>query len=119
MLTCRTSLFPADVLKKCALIALHVIAEGRDGDGCHVPDLGDEWAALKSPIWESEGEAWSEDAKRVFKSLSTKQCVQRSAACHRVVWAWWQDLSFPAGLGAGKGDLELPHGPGHAVPGNA
>ena len=32
-----TSLFSADVLKKCALFALHVIAEeGRDGDGCHV-----------------------------------------------------------------------------------
>ena len=33
----RTTLFSADVLKKCALIALHLIAEeGRDGDGCHV-----------------------------------------------------------------------------------
>ena len=30
--------------RKCALTALHVIAEeGRDGDGCHVPGLGDEW----------------------------------------------------------------------------
>ena len=39
----RTSLFSAGFLKKCALIALHVIAEeGRDGDGCHVPGLGDE-----------------------------------------------------------------------------
>ena len=57
-------LFSADVLKKCALIALHVIAEeGRDGDGCHVPGLGDEWKVdcPKSPMWESEGEAWSED----------------------------------------------------------
>ena len=60
----RTSLFSADVLKKCALLALHVIAEeGRDGDGCHVPGLGDEWkmGCPKSPMWESEGEAWSED----------------------------------------------------------
>ena len=52
-------------LKKCALFALHVIAEeGGDGeDGCHAPDLGDEWklACPKSPTWESEGEAWSED----------------------------------------------------------
>ena len=46
----RTSHFSA-VLKKCALIALQVIAEeGRDGDGCP-----------KSPLWESEGEVWSED----------------------------------------------------------
>ena len=37
----RTPVFSADVLKKCALTALHVIAEdGRDGDGCHVPGLG-------------------------------------------------------------------------------
>ena len=40
----RTLLFSADVLKKCALLALHVIAEeGRDGHGCHVPGLEDEW----------------------------------------------------------------------------
>ena len=40
----RTPLFSADVLKKCALIALHLIAEeGRDADGCHVRGLGDEW----------------------------------------------------------------------------
>ena len=52
-------------LKKCALIALHVIAEeGRDGEhGRHAPDLKDEWkvGCPKSPMWESEGEAWSEN----------------------------------------------------------
>ena len=38
----RTPFFSADVLKKCALIALHLIAEeGRGGeDGCHAPGLG-------------------------------------------------------------------------------
>ena len=37
----RTPLFSADVLRKCALIALHLIAEERrDGDGRHVPGLG-------------------------------------------------------------------------------
>ena len=45
------SLFSADVLKKCALIALQVIAEeGRDGDGFQVTALGP-----------NEGETWSED----------------------------------------------------------
>ena len=40
----RTPLISADVLKKCALVALHFITEeGRDGEGCHVPGLGDEW----------------------------------------------------------------------------
>ena len=57
--------FSADVLKKCALIALHLIAEeGRGGeDGCHASGLEDEWemGGPKSPMWESEGEAWSED----------------------------------------------------------
>ena len=37
--------------------------EGRDGDGFQVPGLGDEWkmGCPKGPMWESEGEAWSED----------------------------------------------------------
>ena len=61
----RTSLSSADVLKKCALIAVHIIAEEGEGgeDGCHAPDLVSEWnlGCPKSPMWESEGEAWSED----------------------------------------------------------
>ena len=61
----RIPFFSGDVLKKFALIALHSIAEkGRGGEnGCHAPDLGDEWklSCPKSPLWESEGEAWSED----------------------------------------------------------
>ena len=64
MLTSALPFFSADVLKKCALIALHLIAEeGRDGDGCHAFALGDEWkmGCPKSPMWESEDEAWSED----------------------------------------------------------
>ena len=52
---------------------------------------------------------------RVKAKLGRQRCVAR----HRVAWAWWQDLSFLAGLGAGKGGFELPHGPGHAVLGNA
>ena len=58
----RLPSFSADVPKKCALIALHVMAEGgRDGKGFLVPELVDEWkmGCPKSPKWESEGEAWS------------------------------------------------------------
>ena len=57
-------LFSPDVLKKCALLALHLIAEeGRDGDGFEVRGLGDEWKmrCQKGPMWEGEGEAWSKD----------------------------------------------------------
>ena len=61
----RTPFFSADVLKRCALIALHLIAEeGRGGeDGCHALDLGDEWKldCPKSQMCESEGDAWPED----------------------------------------------------------
>ena len=60
----RTSFFSADVLKKCALIALHLIAEDGRGreSGCQAPDLGDSWecGCPESPVCESEGEAWSE-----------------------------------------------------------
>ena len=65
------SLFSADVLKKCALIALHIIAEEGEGGegGCHAPDLRDEWkvGCPKSPMWESVGEACLED-ESVFSS---------------------------------------------------
>ena len=61
----RTPFFTAEVLKKCAPIALHIVAEDGEGgeDGCHAPDLGDERkvGCPKSPMWESEGQAWSED----------------------------------------------------------
>ena len=85
----RTSLFSDDVLKKCALLALHLIVEeGRDGDGCYAPGLGDEWkmGSPESPVWECEGEAWSED-ESVFWWLSRRQCGQQRVARHCVTWA--------------------------------
>ena len=40
----RLPCFSEDVLKKCAFIALHVMAEEvRDGDGFQVPQLGAKW----------------------------------------------------------------------------
>ena len=58
---------------------------------------------------ESNVEEWRRSLagrrKRVSQCLSRRQRGQRCVARHRVVWAWWQDLSFPAGLGAGKGAL--------------
>ena len=50
MLTSVPPRFSADVLKKCALIALHLLAEERrDGEGCRVPGLGTngKWAAQR------------------------------------------------------------------------
>ena len=60
----RIACFSADVLKKCALIALRVMAEeAMGGDGLQVPELGEErkMGCQKSPVWESEGDVWSED----------------------------------------------------------
>ena len=77
----RLPCFSADILEKCALIALHIIAEeGRDGDGFRVPGLGDEWTlgCPKSPMWESEGEAWSED-KSVSSTASHKGNMRNNA----------------------------------------
>ena len=40
----RTPFFSADVHKKCALIAMHLIAEeGRGESACRTLDLGDTW----------------------------------------------------------------------------
>ena len=74
------------------LPSLHSIAEeGRDGeDGCHGCDLGDEWelGCPKSPMTESEGEAWSED-KSVSSSDSRESHVCNEALhVIGVVWAW-------------------------------
>ena len=61
-------LFSADVLKKCALLALHIIAEeGRDGDSFQVPGLGgrlEDGLPKQSKV--GEGEAWSEDEDALF-----------------------------------------------------
>ena len=67
---------------------------------------------------ESEGEAWSEDES--VSSGGSREGNVCNDALHviGVAWAWWQYLSFREGLGAGKGGFEVPHGPGHAVPGN-
>ena len=44
------------------------------GSETHAPDLGDEWrlGCPKSPIWESEGEAWSD-----YESVSSSECATK------------------------------------------
>ena len=89
MLTFAHPFFSADILKKCAPVALHLIAE--EGSA---PEKGNEWKLgfPKSPTLEVQGEAWSED-KNVSSSDSRKQCVQRSVACHSVVGLVTRSLS--------------------------
>ena len=103
--------FSADVLKKCALLSLHLIAEeGRGAGGCYAQGLGDEWkmGCPKSPMWESEGEAWSEDES--VSSSGFREGNGTSLGCMRSL--------FSCRIGAGKGGFKLPHGPGHAMQGN-
>ena len=117
----RTSLFSVNVLKKCALLVLHIIAEGgEDGDGFQVPGQGNEWkmGCPKCPMWESEGEAWSED-EGASSSASREGNVGNDALHVVGLHGRGDKISFRARLGLGKGGTELPHGPGHALPGNA
>ena len=119
MLTSVPPFFSADVLEKCAFLALHVVAEeGRDCGGCHVPGLGDEWkmGCPKSPMWESEGEAWSED-ENVSSNGSREGNVCNDALHVIGLYGPGDKISlFLKDWRVGKVGLELPHGPGHAVP---
>ena len=69
-------------------------------------------------MWESEGEAWSEDER--VSSCGSHECNVYNDAFHVIgLYGPGDKISLlPAGLGAGKGGTELSHGPGHAVPGN-
>ena len=93
----------AGTLKARALIGLHLLAaEGEDGSsGRQSPDLGDMW---RYGCPESPEEPMSH-------GLQTKALLLLSS---RV-----KDFSLPEILGTWKGGLELPHRPGHVVPGNA
>ena len=115
-----TSLFSADVLKKCALIALHVIAEeGRDGDGSHVPGFGDEWkmGCPKSPTWEGEGEAWSEDESVSCGALVKAMCATMRCTSSGCMCLVTRSL-FSCRIGSWRSGIELSQGPGHAMQGN-
>ena len=118
----RTPFFSADVLKKCALIARHLLAEeGRGGEsGSQAPDLGDAWrfGCPKSPMWESEGEAWSED--ETVSSSDSREDTVCNEALHVIGLYGPGDkisLSLPEELGVCEGGIKLS--PGHAGPGTA
>ena len=118
----RTPFFSADVLKKCALIALHSIAEERrNEEGCHVPGLGDEWemGCPKSPTWESGDEAWSEDES--VSSDGSRECNVGNDALHVIgLYGPGDKISlFVKDWDLAKVALSCHIGPGHAVPGNA
>ena len=82
-----------------------------------VPCMGDEWkmGCPKSPMCESEGEAWSEDGDA--SSSGSREGNVCNDALHVV------GLHGPGGkISLFLQDWELAkvaHGPGHAVPGNA
>ena len=107
-------LFCGDVLKKCALLALHIISEeGRDGDGFQVPGLGDEWkmGCPKSPMWESEVGAWSEDEGA--SSTASRQGNVCNDALH-VVGLHGPSDKISLFLQDWELGTKLSHGPGNA-----
>ena len=87
----RTPFSSADVLKKCALIALHLIAEkGRGGeDGCHAPDLGVQRV-----------QCGKVRAKPGQKTKACFQVTREGTVCNEALHviglyvSWWQDLSL-------------------------
>ena len=101
----RTPFFSADFFKKCALLALLIMAEkGRDGDKMGSP---------KSPRWESEGEAWSEDEGA--SSNASREGNVCNDALHVVGLHGPDDkisvFLFLQDLGVGKCGTKLSHGP--------
>ena len=81
-----THLFSADVVKKCALIALHLIAEeGRDGeDGCHAPGRGDEWkvGCPQNPMWRVKAKCGLKTEMRPPVALVKAMCALHVIGLH-------------------------------------
>ena len=74
-------------LEKGALIALHVMAEeAMGGDGLKVPELGEKrkMGCQNGPMWESEGEAWSEDES--VSSSGSREGNVCNDALHVIGW---------------------------------
>ena len=120
MLASVLPLFSA-VLKKCALVAFHVFAEEGRGEevGCGTLGLGDEWkmGRSKSPMWESEGVSGSEE-ESVSSSVPREGNVGNEAL--HVIGLYGPGDKISLFLQDGElAGFELPHCPGHAVPGTA
>ena len=117
----RFPCFSADVRKKCALIALHVVAEeAMGGEGFQVPELKNEWemGCPKSPMWESGDEAWL--VEESVSSSGSREGNVCNDALHVIglhgsgvkISLFLQDWELA------KVALSCHMGPGHAVPGN-
>ena len=80
------------------------------------PGLGDEreMSCPKSPMWESEGEAWSEKGS-VSSSGSGEGNVGNNAL--HVIGLYWTRGKISLSS-CRIGSWQRWHGPGHAVPGN-
>ena len=76
------------------------------------------WAVQRVQKRESEAEAWSED-KSVSSNGSREGNVGNDALHVIGLYGPGDKVSLLEELGVGKGGIELSHGPGHAVPGNA
>ena len=73
-------------------------------------------------LGKSDGEAWSEDKSVVKAKLGRKTNVCLLVALVKAMCATMRCASsgcMGLGLGVGTGGIELPRGPGHAVPGKA
>ena len=78
------------------------------------------WAAERRPMWESERRIACLEDESVSSSDSREGNVCNEALHVIGLYGPGDKISLSLKeLGVGKGGLELPHSPGHAVPGNA
>ena len=114
MLTSVPPLFSADVLKKCALIALHLTAE-EEAEKMDVmlliSGMNGNWAVQRVQCGKMRAKLGQKTKACLQVTLEKAMCATKrcmSLGCTG---------SLLEGLGAGNGGIELSHGPGHAVPG--
>ena len=112
-----------ETLKAFALIGVHLLAADCEvgSSGGQSLDLGDTWryGYPKSLDWNGNVESWTE----CEGTSSSEQCEHHVESLALNVMAQVQSGEkislFLGRLGICEGGFELPHRPGHVVPGNA
>ena len=74
---------------------------------------------VKSPIWDSDGESWSESEGLSLSDFREHNVESLALNVIGQNWSGENGVPFPGGLGTCEGGVELPHCPGYIVPGNA
>ena len=74
---------------------------------------------VKSPIWDSDGESWSESEGLSSSDFREHNVESLASNVIGQNWSGENGVPFRGGLGTCEGGVELPHCPGYVVPGSA